>query len=290
MRPFAHLKAFATEVLLSLQVLCLFSEVCYAPVGLMLEHGKCLRAMAFICSIVFSNDGHLYATDLWNLVKEHHQLLLNCYGWELANIKLHWMYHMVQNIHKWAKCIDCFAGERQHKKTIALAMHTCSMGMAYGDYVCKRTLHDLLECYGEELFQPFAFTSSKAKAPIEICTALASQVRYMIPSSVEVGFSARTSRTRVDKDDLVYLGKEAGDHTVGLHRFFASCRCLFEEGPRAFAVFLPLRQVRVGVWGLPHDPNELQICPADAILGTLPCRLEAEGAEVRPLFPWSALV
>ena len=290
MNPLAHLKAFAAETLSCLITLCLFFEVCYEPLGLMLEHGKCLRSMYYICSIIFGSGGDAakHVKELWHLVCEHHKLFLACYGAALGNVKLHWMYHMVQCIERFGVCMDCFAGERGHKQTIALAMHNCSMGMTYGAHVCKRTLQEILGGFGSMTFTAFAFIGSTAVAPLELSAFLKSS--FPGTSAGEVGNSARTPIGSLYKGDLVYLGRAAGEPRIGQVRFFlAGTYPLGGERP-ALVIFTLLRKVRSAVWGLPRDPNELHSCPVGDILATLPARSEADGSEVRPLLPWCAVV
>ena len=114
---------------------------------MMVQHGRCLRLLKFICDILFGCPvdalRHLAALD--TIIDEHHTPWLQLYGCHLATPKLHWLFHVVEMIHK-SGCFNCFKAERDHGK-IHEAGELCTRGddKRYEQYVLKRSLWQLFQ-------------------------------------------------------------------------------------------------------------------------------------------------
>ena len=120
----------------------------------MVQHGRCLRLLKFICDILFGCpvDALRQLAALDTIIDEHHTLFVQLYGGHLATPKLHWLFHVVEMIHK-SGCFNCFKAERDHGK-IHEAGELCRRGdhKRYEQYVLKRSLWQLFQALPDMSF------------------------------------------------------------------------------------------------------------------------------------------
>ena len=120
--------------------------VVFEPINVMVQHGRCLRCLRFICDILFGcpQDALRHLPALESIIDEHHTLWLELYGSDLATPKLHWLWHVVEQIRK-SGCLNCFKPERDHRKIHEAGVHMKSKGPSYEAYCLKRILLNLLQ-------------------------------------------------------------------------------------------------------------------------------------------------
>ena len=128
---------------------------------MMVQHGRCLRCLKYICDILFGCpvDALRHLAALNTIIDEHHTLWLQLYGEGLGTPKLHWLFHVVEQIRK-SGCLNCFKPERNHNKTHAAGVLVKRWGRDYECYVIKRTLWDLFGALPEVSFEAEAIIGS----------------------------------------------------------------------------------------------------------------------------------
>lgn len=148
--PLSAFRAFASECVDVVLVLCFFFDMVLRPQGIMLEYGRCMRLLQYMCDIVFANDkAYEFVADLKHLVLDHFQLYVALYGIEAAIPKLHASFHLPDFIERFGTSLSCFKMERMHQPAKLVGQH--GKGDSYQQNVTKRgALHMLFEDFAEE--------------------------------------------------------------------------------------------------------------------------------------------
>ena len=281
----AHLKSYASENLSAISILCIFYQTCYEPLGIMKEFGLCLFLLKYICDIVFGNEREAsqLSAELGDLIDQHHTLFLRCYGASLAGVKIHWLFHLPRMIQKFG-ALNCFAAERANKKACQLGQHECKNKVANGNNILRRDLHQLLETFDENEFTS-TFICNPKEAP-EFARALQPYMADVISPSVAMGNSIVCELGRL-KDKQLIACRLGGRVVLGKSHSFARAHCIGNRHHQHFAFFQKLENIRANLWGLSSGAQVgLDICNISEVLAILPCRLEQNGAAIRPLLPF----
>ena len=118
------IKAYASETKTALTLALAFGELVLVPKKIMLSHVDCLRKLAVIVSICSMDDTVVDWTDTLMVVTEsHHMLFLELYGQKPVRPKFHLGYHIVHNIKKHKRNMNCFGPERRHSLAKQVALH-----------------------------------------------------------------------------------------------------------------------------------------------------------------------
>ena len=281
----AHLKSYASENLAAISILCIFYQTSYEPLGIMKEFGLCLLLLKYICDIVFGNEREAsqMIAELADLIDQHHTLFLRCYGPSLAGVKIHWLFHIPRMIQKFG-ALNCFSAERENKKACTLGQHAIKDKVAHGNYILRRDLHQLLEQFDEnELISTFICNPKEAP---EFAPILQPYMADVISPSVAVGKSIVCELGRL-KDEQLIACRLGGRVVLGKSHSFACAHCIGNRHHQHFALFQKLENIRPNLWGLSSRAQVgLHICNISEVLAILPCRLEQNGAVIRPLLPF----
>ena len=112
--PSMSIKAFASEILDAVSVLCLFAETVLKPIKEMLEFTHLLDLMAEVLDILTMGDAAVAHTPrLQDLLLQYHTALLRTAP-EATRPKLHYIHHTPGQIAKLQANLSCFAPERKH--------------------------------------------------------------------------------------------------------------------------------------------------------------------------------
>ena len=112
--PSMSIKAFASEILDVVSVLCLFAETVLKPIKEMLEFTHLLDLMAEVLDILTMGDAAVAHTPrLQDLLLQYHTALLRTAP-EATRPKLHYIHHTPGQIARLQANLSCFAPERKH--------------------------------------------------------------------------------------------------------------------------------------------------------------------------------
>ena len=140
----SHLRAYASECSQAVSTLVLLFETVYEPRGIMLLHGRCLKKMHYMLSILRMGDKAVQHTAaLRELIRDHHDDFLALYGIKCAKIKKHLLFHIPDCLDKFQINLDCFKPERMHKGNKQYGTHITHENI--GTYVLERALLDKLD-------------------------------------------------------------------------------------------------------------------------------------------------
>ena len=284
----AHLKAFAAECLEALVAILFFFEIVYEPGGVMLQHGKCLRALKFICDIAFGDEAVQHRAAMEQLISEHHDLFLELYGAYAATPKLHWLYHLPKQMAD-KGIFNCFKPERDHQRVCAHG-NLVKNPKVYESYVLKRLLNELVESAPSiRLRRDVLLDPRPAPELVASCPELGA--RHETPGRCEAGKKMQTKIGQLSQGDVVaILDQPSGRVVVCKVHLFASWTRMLEPAD-FFFLHQRLREVSAGKWELmAESAGTLSISPCESILATLPYRLESKGRRLHVALPWGVAV
>jgi hypothetical protein len=284
----AHLKAFAAECLEALVAIVIFFEIVYEPRGVMLQHGKCLRALKFICDIAFGDEAKKHRAAMEQLISEHHDLFLELYGADAATPKTHWLYHLPKQMAE-KGVFNCFKPERDHQRVCAHG-NLVKNPKVYESYVLKRLLNELVECAPSiRLRRDVLLDPRPAPELVASCPELGG--RHEAPGRCEAGKKMQTKIGQLIQGDLVaILDQPSGRVVVCKVHLFASWTPLLGAAD-FFFLHQRLREVSSEKWELmAESTGRLSVSPLGSILATLPYRLESNGRRLHVALPWCVAV
>ena len=107
-----HIKAFASETLMALDILWLFSSIVLKDVDAMAEHVHCLNLALQTMDYLRSGDRVCEMLDAAEETQRlHHEKFVSLYA-ELAKIKIHIQRHVFGSIRQVGANLSCWRGER----------------------------------------------------------------------------------------------------------------------------------------------------------------------------------
>ena len=128
----AHIKAFASDCIDAVLVLELFVDIVVQPAGVLQDHVVCFKLLCKIVKILGKpRDILLNVAELERTLEQHQILYNQLYK---AIPKNHLTRHIVDCILRWETLFTCWAPERDHANSKAIARHTWNK--------CTRTILD----------------------------------------------------------------------------------------------------------------------------------------------------
>ena len=223
-----HMHAFASEMFQVYEVIALIIDMVLAPAGAVADHCTCARYMIVILSILKSGDDAVrHLGQLEHAIALHHEIFNRLYP-DCAKPKLHFLWHIPQCIRRWGVNMNCFSGERTHRRVKGIASHTFR-------HIEKHTLGKYLVAHLNDL----------SDFPLEFHLEGGRQLEWAAPAlrlvfgdgvSVHVGLSAVGAQGQVKVGDVLWADL-GGEPIVGVSK---GCWDVQHEGRSRIFVHLSL--------------------------------------------------
>ena len=125
LKPAAHVKSFASDVLTGVLACLWFCKVVLMPKKIMEEHCLCLEVLQLVHDILFhmGDNAAKLADLLQSALVIHHKLFLKLYGADAAKPKFHLVYPIVDCLLRFGFSLNCFKPERMHREPKKLEQH-----------------------------------------------------------------------------------------------------------------------------------------------------------------------
>lgn len=151
-----HIKAFAAECLLAIQLLVVYCRERLDPTRTMSDHSYALRILAAIVDILSLRDKAVeHVGKLKELMERHHKLFLILYGSSVAKPKIHLVHHVPMSLEQHKVLLDCFSCERR-LKLLRAAHKNCAGRDSTAEYCTRRLVMDLAYHIEHATCHPFA--------------------------------------------------------------------------------------------------------------------------------------
>ena len=284
-----HLRCFASECLLAIDVTNLFFEQKMEPAGLMLEHGKCLRMLKSISDILFKcpTDQVLrQLKSLEKLIDEHHTLFIKNYGLGLAKIKTHWIFHIPDCIQRSGFVTNCFRPESMHKPVHDWGEKVS--GPKYGEYILKRSLLSFVESLPQMGLEPNVLI--KPEPTLKVHPSLRPYIPDAASSTIEMSKTILTVSGEFRIGDVIAVRGHDGKLKVVISTAFASAMNMFSGQCSFFMLCQECRRINSVSWATPPSSQSSLAVPVGNIIAKTLYTLQDNGWTVRPLMPWNALI
>ena len=122
-----YLSSFASTLLTLMPIIHAFFYDCIFPHDppIMRMHIHCFSLLVSILGFLsyHSEITDALADELADLIRQHHDLYLQCYGTRGIKPKWHHLLHLPGQIRRLGKVISCFAAERKHRSAKRAALH-----------------------------------------------------------------------------------------------------------------------------------------------------------------------
>ena len=256
----AHIKAFASEMLMALPMLVLFCDLVLVPAGIMLEHVRGLKLMALITKMLFAHEPAKHLATLRLLVDEHFDVYGSLYGHCVASKpKLHYLFHVLDNLAAHGQLVTCFACERFHKCVNKFGRG--SAGPKLGDIVLKRVLLEHLDhassnsfAKEEYLCDDRGYIIDGAVVPEwnELLMSLAMRA-HPNTNDVAVAQSFVAKGGKYSNGDTVEYSDDAKNLKVGIVMCGAMARDMLRRPLKLFVLITTCTSVRESVWARGED-------------------------------------
>ena len=191
-----HCKAYASEMLSVVSLLCCFADQELTPRGLMPEEVSCLKKLELMLDIVFSHN-HEHAHLLNETTIAHHKEFVALYP-ECVKNKPHYQLHVAAAAARMKKMLTCFGAERKSKFTKEIAAHCF-----------KKTTHTIASYELRRLLKavqdPLAYSAEHLRGKLMGCPA---EIATMLPAAwmireVKLGKQLVTAKGSFSKGDVV---------------------------------------------------------------------------------------
>jgi hypothetical protein len=264
-----HIRAFAAEVLVAVQVLAMFCQLVLKPVGVLTRHIEGLEALQELFAL-FKKGHRQDIPRARALTRKHHEIFLELLDDKCARPKLHYCMHVIDCWERFGVLLSCFGAESNHRfstDVFAFAYNkACTTALAFD---IRRLTQAALDA---NTFTPTYLAGSVAKWAGEDLTDMGPWgFAKLVGSSTELV----APRGRFYKNDLV-------EWVAGNLQKLGRIQCSIEvdaNGLRKFAVIVDeLQHVRAGLWTCIH----VSIVDSSMLRGTHPF-VEEDGL-FRPLY------
>ena len=108
-----HIRCFASELLVAVDVMGLFLQLVLKPVGILKEHVACFDAMQTLFAI-FKRSRSEDIPTAHELTRKHHVMYSKLYG-DCLKPKLHYCKHVVDCWQRFGILLSCFGAESNHR-------------------------------------------------------------------------------------------------------------------------------------------------------------------------------
>ena len=204
----SHLRAFASEVLLAVDILGLFVEMVLEPAGVLSAEIKCFKYLQELLDHICKGTCE-HAHPALDACRKHHQCFLSLYAL-CATPKLHYTWHAIMS---WIKCgvlVSCLGAEAEHKQPKRV--------MQYAYKNCTKTaMSHWLRGFMGHLDDPTTFAPTHLPLDAKQCdytVTIGVHVAKILRHALQVATPVGTFY----KGDLLHWSAQA--HCVGIAKCF----------------------------------------------------------------------
>ena len=271
-----HLKAFASEMLSLVVVVCLWAQWCLQPMGVLEDEIKSLLLLGRILYLLRTGNKAIGKLPLLQkLILEHHDLFVKLYP-DGAKPKCHLLLHIPELFARFLVNLSCFVTERKHKQS-----------KFWGAFCYNKMCHTMLRKNLKKHFEHFASLESVqnvALLPPGGLRIIKKCRRQWKDKLVAVGLlplgavpnflvanGARTPCGQIFKNDLVMFCGSDGSVLAGFVKFFFK----FPEPqpgaqPTFFAVVNRFKHLGTSMYSKHEDHVTTALVELSDILGSFP--------------------
>lgn len=265
----AHIRAFASEILVAVIVLAMFVQLVLKPTGLLPDHVRCFEAMQAIFAL-FKRGLANEITMARDVNRMHHELYMRLYP-ECGKPKLHYCMHVIDCWERLGILLSCFGAESNHRYSADVFSFSyrkpCTTALVFDVRRLSQAIAD------GKTFQHTYLASNVKQWDEETLVDLGDcGIARITSSSTElVG-----TLGRYFKNDLLEW-QIAGDRRLGLCQAFLHMQ--LANGDVWAAIVDELQHVGHGVWKTVHTNT---VVNASLFVAAVP--FVREGEFVRPLY------
>jgi hypothetical protein len=272
-KPDPHLRAFASETLIAVEVLYMFAIHVLKPSGLFAEHVRCLELIMRAIDIFTAGDAAVqYAAELLTILLEHKKLYLQLYPYG-CKPKCHYILHAPEGMTQHNVNLSCLPGERLLRIPKQAASH------CFREFT-KTMTRRVLAKFLENISQPDTFQSLRLCRCKSLPTMHGQVHAGHVVTHARNGLEAMTSHGTLKRHDIVYWSDGHGVVYLGETGNFLELSFSTQK-PRFFAEVTVYTKRASDVWMIPSIAQNKLLDLQDLRAVTCLC----EGSLRYPRFP-----